>query len=83
MGKYSHLEERLRLGDGPVTLNFEAIAGLVGGLPDSAYRYREWWANPSDPENDRHVQARAWLGAGRLVEAVDLQNRWVRFSARE
>jgi hypothetical protein len=50
-----------------VTLSFEEVAGLVGGLPKSARDHRAWWAN-----DESHVQARAWLQAGWLVESVDL-----------
>lgn len=28
-----------------VTLSFADIAPLVGGLPPSAYRLRQWWAS--------------------------------------
>lgn len=35
-------------------------------LPDSAYKYREWWANGG------HSQADAWLDAGWKVEEVNL-----------
>ena len=82
MSKYSPLADYLRRGGPRITLTFEEIAELLDGLPSSAYRHREWWANPSAPENDRHVQARAWLRAGRTVEAVDLQGHKVWFSAR-
>ncbi len=56
-------------------MTFEQIAGLVGGLPPSAYRYREWWANSRS-----HVEAAAWLDLRRDVVAVDLQHRVVTFS---
>jgi hypothetical protein len=58
-------------------MTFAEISRLVGGLPPSAYRYREWWAND---HGSRHVQAHAWLEFGRRVEAVDLKRQVVRFS---
>jgi hypothetical protein len=60
----------------PVTMTFEQIARLVGGLPPSAYRHREWWAN----SRGSHVEAAAWLDLRREVVAVDLQHRVVTFS---
>ena len=63
--------------EAPVELPFDAIATLVGELPKSAFEHRAWWANEV---GGRHVQANAWLNAGREVEAVDLQARTVRFS---
>jgi len=80
MDKYDELFEHLyRAGDGPVEMSFDEIAGLVGGLPASAERLPAWWEN--DAEGGRHVQARAWLNAGREVEGVDRVTRRVRFSA--
>jgi hypothetical protein len=49
-------------------MTFAEISRFVGGLPPSAYRYREWWAND---HGGRHVQAHAWL---------DLERQVVRFS---
>lgn len=57
-------------------MSFDEIADLVGGLPNSAYRYRAWWANEHD---GRHVQAKAWRGAGYVVDSVDLDGRAVTF----
>ncbi len=80
MGKYDALFEHLcRAGDGPVEMTFEEISQLVGGLPASAQRWPAWWGN--EAAGGRHVQARAWLEAGREVEQVDRQARRVRFSA--
>jgi len=41
---------------------------LLGGLPDSARRYRLWWRTGDAGKN---VHARAWLEAGYQVEMVD------------
>jgi len=61
------------------TMTFSTIEEVVGfRLPNSAYRYQAWWANPSS-EDDSHVHARAWLGAGWKVETLNLSGKWVRF----
>lgn len=79
MAKYDPLFEHLcRAGDGPVEMSFEDVAALVGGLPKSANTYQVWWANELD---GRHVQAAAWMNAGRAVDHVDLAHQVVRFSA--
>jgi len=78
MAKYLPLREHLERTDGDaVSMSFDAVADLVGGLPASAYKYTAWWAN------DRtHPNAVAWLDAGRRVTDIDLARRRVRFSAR-
>lgn len=79
MAKYDPLFEHLcRAGDDAVTMTFVEIDRLVGGLPKSARTYPAWWANEAG--DTRHVQAAAWLKAGRDVEAVDLNAGTVRFS---
>lgn len=74
--KYQPLSRHLSAAPRPVTMTFEEVGRLVGGLPARAYRHPSWWANDAD---GRHVQAKAWLGAGRRVEEVDLGRRVVRF----
>ena len=60
----------------PVSMSFEEIDGLVGGLPDSAYKYREWWAN-----SPSHVGARdGWISAGMRTGPVDMIARTVTFT---
>ena len=79
VAKYNPLFEHLcRADDGPVEMAFEEIDRLVGGLPASAARWPAWWAN--EAAGSRHVQARAWLEAGREVESVDRVRQRVRFS---
>ena len=79
VAKYDPLFEFLcRAGDGAVELSFDEIDRLVGGLPPSAVRWPARWANKA--AGTRHVQARAWLEAGREVEQVDRAARLVRFS---
>lgn len=80
MGKYDPLFEYLcRAGDRPVELSFDEIEVLVGALPASATTHAAWWAN--EAAGGRHVQAHAWLNAGREVETVDRARRWVRFTS--
>jgi hypothetical protein len=79
MGKYDALAVHLQglsSDRQSVTLTFAQVAGIVGGLPPSAYNLRQWWANDSKP------QARAWRSAGwRVAEGgVDLGARTVRFA---
>ena len=47
-------------------MTFAAVEGLVGRLPESAYRHRAWWGN-----NDGTAAARAWFDAGGRVESVN------------
>ena len=77
MGKYGVLADHLRHAASPVSMTFDEIDDLVGGLPASARRHRAWWANEAD---GRHVQARAWVQAGWRVEDVSLTQERVRFS---
>jgi hypothetical protein len=76
-GKYGPLRDRLVGVSGPIELTFEEVAGLVGGLPSSAYRYPQWWENE---QRGAHVQARAWLTVGRHVASVDLAHQRVVFA---
>jgi hypothetical protein len=73
--KYEPLSRHLRSAAHPVSMTFDEIGRLVGGLPPSAYRHRAWWANDTS-----HVEAHAWLDLGRRVEEVDLERQGVRFS---
>lgn len=57
-------------------MTFPQVAEIVGGLPPSACKFREWWAN------DSMVEARAWRSAGGHVDAVgvDFAAQTVRFA---
>jgi hypothetical protein len=80
MGKYDPLFEYLcRANDGRLEMTFSDIEQLVGPLPASASVRAPWWAN--EAEGGRHVQARAWLNAGREVESVDRATQRVVSSA--
>lgn len=66
------------------TLAFRQIEEIMGDqLPESAFNYREWWANQSDVKRRPH--ARAWINAGFFVDAVHLEksNGWVRFKRQQ
>jgi hypothetical protein len=81
MAKYDPLFEFLcRAHDERVDLDFDEIERLVGPLPTSARKYPTWWTNEVA---GGHVQARAWLNAGREVESVDLRREHVRFGAAQ
>ena len=79
-GKYTPLEDYLR--DVPesqreVTLGFEQIERILNKeLPSSAYEYRQWWENEKE---GNHVNTRAWSNAGWKVEALDFNEKWVKF----
>jgi hypothetical protein len=61
-------------GEHTVQLRFDQIDSVVGGLPVSARRYREWWANSGQPHSA------VWRNAGWKVSAVDQgAGEWVRF----
>jgi hypothetical protein len=69
-GKYDALRRNLKeAAPGEVvSLTFNEIDVLVGGLPPSA-QGRTWWANTT---NATRSQARAWLSIGRRVIEVRL-----------
>lgn len=77
MAKYDPLRDFLAQHRGSnVTMSFDEVAELVGGLPKSAFDYREWWANEV---GGNHVQAKAWMGADYAVYTVDLRRESVQF----
>jgi hypothetical protein len=77
--KYQPLTDYL-LQDGRerIEMGFDEIEALMGDhrLPPSARnpRLSQWWDNDFD-----NVQAKAWMVAGYLVEAVDISGQRVRF----
>lgn len=80
VSKYRRLFDHLMAAQGslPVTITFAEIDALLQSkLPDSAERDRSWWANTS---HGSHVQARAWLDAGCVVEDVNFEARHVTFA---
>jgi excisionase family DNA binding protein len=76
--RYSKLEKYLRDVDKGLTkieISFEEVKKIIEcALPESAYKYRAWWA--SDPT---HSQGLAWINAGWNVEFVDMEKQVVRF----
>jgi hypothetical protein len=72
--KYARLSAHISAGPWPLTLTFQVIDALVGGLPASARMHRAWWANDAS-----HSHARAWLGCGRTVASVDFTGKSVTF----
>jgi hypothetical protein len=80
VAKYDPLFKFLcQAGDEPVELTFDEIERLVGSLPTSARKYSAWWAN--EIVGTQHVQAIAWMNAGREVVSVDRHGERVRFSS--
>lgn len=77
MAKYdalaSHLES-IPPGQITVGMTFAEVGQVVGGLPPSAYKFPQWWAN------DSKVEARAWRSAGWHVDGIDLNAQTVRFA---
>ncbi|CAL9584650.1 hypothetical protein SUDANB95_05070 [Actinosynnema sp. ALI-1.44] len=78
MPKYAplthHLARLAEEGREVADFAFADIAEVVGGLPASAYEYREWWANST------LSQARAWRAADWHVASVDIARQRVRFA---
>jgi DNA-binding XRE family transcriptional regulator len=72
--KYHALYQRLQQSaQTEITLTFDEVASLVGGLPPSAYKHAMWWGN----RRSGSVQAQAWLDAGYHVVAVEIADRRV------
>ncbi len=76
-GKYRSLSDYLRVaahrGHRHTDLSFDEVAALIGGLPPSAFRSCQWWANGGS------TQATAWRDAGFHVEQVNFERQRVRF----
>jgi hypothetical protein len=74
--KYDPLASYLHeAGQDHIEMSFEDVERLVGPLPESAAKYRQWWEN-----GGHHSQARAWLSAGYKVDDVNQERRRVRFT---
>lgn len=74
-GKYTALARHLASQRGrAVTMSFDEISHLVGGLPPSAYEHQAWWANSRS-----HTQAGSWMSAGWRVVTVNLNTQSVKF----
>ena len=77
MSKYEPLRVHLeQADDGQLTMTFAEVADLVGGLPPSAYKRRQWWSNNPKTTAPRH----AWLPAGRRIGSVVMADQIVTFA---
>lgn len=67
--KYDALSAHLRASAGDsLRLEFSEVEAIVGTLPASARKHREWWSN-----SDSHIHARTgWLAAGWKTTKVDM-----------
>lgn len=76
--KYAGIGEWLKKQLGPVcTITFSGLEkGADIELPDSAYRFRQWWENDTTSPGR---QSRSWLDAGWKVGNVDLDQQLVIF----
>lgn len=76
MPKYDPLKDLLARSSAhdDITLTFDEIADIVGGLPASACNLPSWWANNSQ------VQSLAWRAAGWHVHSVVLTSQRVTFA---
>ena len=77
-GKYAPLQASLAAlprTKKSVTLSFKKLEDILEArLPKSASDYPEWWANQS-----HGPQAASWMGAGFVVDTVNLARRQVTF----
>ena len=71
MGKYDPLFRYLNASrNTQVTLRYSEIENILSAkLPDSAYKYKEWW------DNNSHVQSKSWRDAGYKVGTVFLGDK--------
>ena len=71
MGKYDllfrYLKQTSKLQNILTYSEIEII--LAEKLPDSAYKYKQWW------DNNSHVQSKAWRDAGYKVDTVHLGDK--------
>jgi hypothetical protein len=79
MSKYDALARTLSELDGDsITLPFSRINELLpGGLPQSAYDHRPWWANRSDGSGS---QSQGWQSVGLETSDVDMDAEKVTFN---
>ena len=55
-----------------VTLSYSEIENILSAkLPNSAYKYKQWW------DNNSHIQSKSWRDAGYKVDTVFLGNKVV------
>ncbi|NJO43295.1 MAG: helix-turn-helix domain-containing protein [Cyanobacteria bacterium CRU_2_1] len=75
--KYQPLQDYLRhRNEAEIPLTFAEIEQIMDEpLPDSARRSKAWWSNRSKGG----LQAKAWMEAGYVAEAVDVHAEQVTF----
>ena len=78
MTKHIEIAEYLAsLEQDSVSLTFDEIERILGhSLPQSARDHNAWWSNPS---NDSHRWARAWVVAGWRTEQVTPSENIIHF----
>ena len=79
ISKYDPLARLLaELDEDSITLEFRRINDLVqGGLPQSAYDYRPWWANRNDGNGSQNL---GWQSVGWESSDVDMDGQTVTFN---
>ncbi|WP_155806049.1 DUF7662 domain-containing protein [Erythrobacter litoralis] len=72
MSKYQMLTQFLdEHRDDKVCMSFVSISELVeGGLPDSAFKHRPWWANRKDGSGSQNL---AWQSVGWETKDVNME----------
>ena len=68
MGKYDPLFRYLNANkNAQVTLSYSEIENILSAkLPNSDYKYKQWW------DNNSHIQSKSWRDAGYKVDKVFL-----------
>lgn len=81
MNKYEPLRTHLAARyPEEITMTFDEIAALVGGLPPTADKWPAYWANEDAPQT--HPQKKAWNAAGYRPKFRDMNQRYVVFEPR-
>ena len=71
MGKYDPLFRYLKSNTTPqMILSYVEIENILSAkLPDSAYKFKQWW------DNNSHVQSKSWRDAGYKVDSIILGDK--------
>ena len=71
MRKYDPLFRYLKSNTTPqMILSYVEIENILSAkLPDSAYKFKQWW------DNNSHVQSKSWRHAGYKVDTVFLGDK--------
>lgn len=78
MSKYDSLSGYLAgQSANTVTLQFSKLSEMIpGGLPQSAYDHRPWWANRHDGKDAQNI---GWQSVGWETKDVDMRHQLVTF----